>query len=195
MLIGRPGKDFLDNRRYEPVLAKLNELRAALYVHPGAPLQQVREPYYGGLEKVVSARLSLFGWGWHNEAGVQVVRMLLSGVFDRHRDLQVISGHWGEMVPFFLQRLDDALPMSETGLSRSITQTYREQVYLTPSGMLNLPHFDFIRTVLGVGRIIYSIDYPYATLDGARLFLESLPVSDEDKQKIAFENAAQLFGL
>ena len=195
MLIGRPGEGFLDDLRYEPVLAKLNELQAPLYVHPGAPLPQVREPYYGGLDKVVSARLSLFGWGWHNEAGVQVVRMLLSGVFDRHRDLQVISGHWGEMVPFFLQRLDDALPMSETGLSRSITQTYREQVYVTPSGMLDLPHFKFIHDVLSADRIIYSMDYPYATLDGARAFLERLPVSDEDKEKIAYRNAARLFKL
>ncbi len=195
MLIGRPGATFLDDPRYDAILATLNALKAPLYVHPGAPLPQVREPYYGGLDKAVSARLSLFGWGWHNEAGVQVVRMLLSGVFDRHRGLQVISGHWGEMVPFFLQRLDDALPASDTGLSRSITQTYREQVYVTPSGMLNLPHFRFIHDVLGADRIIYSVDYPYATLDGARAFLEGLPVSAEDKEKIAYKNATRLFSL
>ena len=195
MLIGRPGDAFLDDLRYDPILATLNALKTPLYVHPGAPLPQVREPYYGGLDKVVSARLSLFGWGWHNEAGVQVVRMLLSGVFDRHRDLQVISGHWGEMVPFYLQRLDDALPMDETGLSRSVTQTYREQVYVTPSGMLNLPHFRFIHEVLGADRIIYSVDYPYATLDGARAFLDALPVSAADREKIACGNATRLFGL
>ena len=195
MLIGRPGDAFLDDPRYDPILATLNALKAPLYVHPGAPLPQVREPYYGALNKVVSARLSLFGWGWHNEAGVQVVRMLLSGVFDRHRDLRVISGHWGEMVPFYLQRLDDALPVGETGLSRSVTQTYREQVYVTPSGMLNLPHFRFIHGVLGADRIIYSVDYPYATLDGARAFLDALPVSAEDREKIACGNATRLFGL
>ena len=195
LLIGRPGHSFLDDPRYEPVLAKLNELNVPLYVHPGAPLPQVQQPYYGGFAKTVTARLSLFGWGWHNEAGIQVIRMILAGVFDRFPDLQVISGHWGEMVPFYLQRLDDALSQAMTGLSRSITATYRAQVHVTPSGMLNLPHFKFIHEVLGADRILYAVDYPYLTNTGARRFLEQLPVSQADKEKIAHGNAEALLGL
>ena len=195
LLIGRPGRTFLDDRRHEPVLAKLNELGVPLYVHPGAPLPQVQQPYYGGLGKTVTARLSLFGWGWHNEAGIQVIRMILSGVFDRFPDLQVISGHWGEMVPFYLQRMDDAMPRQITGLSRSITEIYGSQVYVTPSGMLNLPHFKFIHEVLGADRILYAVDYPYLTNTGARRFLEQLPVSQEDKEKIAHRNAETLLRL
>ena len=195
LLLGRPGQTFLDDPRYEPVLAKLNDLRVPLYVHPGPPLPQVQAPYYGGLQAQVTARLSLFGWGWHNEAGVHILRMLLSGVFDRFPNLQVISGHWGEMVPFYLQRLDDTLPQQVTGLSRTITETYKQHVYVTPSGMLNLPHFEFIHKVLGADRILYSVDYPYLTLTGARHFLETLPVSQGDKEKIAHGNAEHLFHL
>ena len=195
LLVGRPGATFLDDPRYEHVLAKLDELGVPIYVHPGLPLSQVREPYYGGLDKEVSARLSLFGWGWHNEAGIQVIRMILSGQFERFSKLQVISGHWGEMVPFYLQRMDDTIPQEATRLSRTITETYRQHVYVTPSGMLNLPHFEFIYKVLGADRIIYSVDYPYLTLDGARSFLESLPISEEDKEKIAHRNAENLFRL
>ena len=195
LLQGRPGQSFLDDVRYEPVLAKLNELKLPIYVHPGFPLQQVREPYYGGLDKEVSARLSLFGWGWHNEAGIQVIRMILSGKFDQFPNLQVISGHWGEMVPFYLQRMDDTIPQEATGLSRTITDTYRAHVYVTPSGMLNFPHFEFIHKVLGADRILYSVDYPYLTLTGARDFLEGLPISQEDKEKIAHRNAEALLRL
>ena len=146
LLLGRPGQTFLDDPRYEPVLAKLSELEVPLYVHPGPPLPQVREPYYGGLGKAIGRRLSLFGWGWHNEAGVHVVRLILSGALDRLPGLRIISGHWGEMVPFFLQRMDDAMPRTVTGLTRTITETYRQQVYVTPSGMLYLPHFTSSRT-------------------------------------------------
>lgn len=195
LVVGRPGNTFLDDPRYEPVLAKLNELRVPIYVHPGFPLPQVREPYYGGFEKEISARLSLFGWGWHHEAGLQVIRMMLAGVFDRYPHLQVISGHWGEMVPFYLQRMDDMLPIEVTGLSRTITQTYREHVYVTPSGMLNLPHFEFIHKVVGADRIIYAVDYPYLTMTGARAFLEGLDISQDDKEKIAYRNAEALLKL
>jgi hypothetical protein len=195
LLNGRPGASFLDDERYTPILARLNELRVPIYLHPGSPLPAVQQPYYGGLGREVSARLSLFGWGWHNEAGVQLLRMILSGVFDRYPNLQVISGHWGEMVPFFLQRLDDMIPLEASGLSRSITQTYRDHVSVTPSGMLHLPHFEFIRTILGADRILYSIDYPYLTMDGARRFLEALPISQAEKDMIAHGNAERLLGL
>jgi predicted TIM-barrel fold metal-dependent hydrolase len=195
LLVGRPGRTFLDDARYEPVLAKLNQLKVPIYLHPGFPLPEVREPYYGGLDKEVSARLSMFGWGWHNEAGIQVIRMILSAKFDKYPDLQVISGHWGEMVPFYLQRMDDTIPREATRLSRSITETYKRHVYVTPSGMLNLPHFEFVHKVLGVDRILYSVDYPYLTLTGAREFLESFPISQRDKEKIAHGNAEALLGL
>ncbi|MBB1592963.1 amidohydrolase family protein [Achromobacter sp. UMC46] len=61
--------------------------------------------------------------------------------------------------------------------------------------MLNLPHFEFIHNVVGTDCIIYAVDYPYLTNTGARAFLQGLPVSQEDKEKIAHRNAELLFGL
>ena len=196
MLIGHPGEDtFLDEPRYAPVLAKLEELAMPVYIHPGPPLPVVQRPYYGGLEKEVTARLSLYGWGWHNEAGVQVIRLILSGALDRHPNLRIISGHWGEMVPFFLDRLDDALPPGATGLSRTVSQTYRDHVSVTPSGMLYLPHFRFIHELLGAERIVFSVDYPYLTMTGARAWLEALPVNEDERAAIAHKNAERLLRL
>lgn len=195
LINGRPGDTFLDDARYAPILDALNRLRVPLYVHPGLPLPAVQAPYYGGLEAELSARLSMFAWGWHNEAGIQVVRMLLSGVFDRYPSLQVISGHWGEMVPFYLQRLEDAIPQEASGLARPIIQTYREHVYVSPSGMLTLPHFQFIYALMGAERILYSIDYPYQSLDGARDFIAQLPISAAEKALIAHGNAERLLGV
>ena len=137
----------------------------------------------------------MFAWGWHNEAGIHLLRLILSGAFDRNPKLQVISGHWGEMLPFYLQRLDDSIPQEASGLARSITQTFREQVWVTPSGMLTLPHFQFIYSLVGAGRILYSLDYPYQSLDGARAFIDSLPIPDAEKAQIAHGNAEKLLKL
>ena len=195
LLTGHPGDTFLDDPRYDAVLAKLAELEAPIYIHPGNPLRKVQAPYYGGLSKEVTARFSLYGWGWHNEAGIQVIRMILAGVLDRHPNLRIISGHWGEMVPFYLQRLDDAMPPGATGLSRTISRSYRDQVFVSPSGMLNLPHFKFIHEVLGAERILFAVDYPYLTMSGARRFIGSLPVGDAEKALIAHGNAERLLKL
>lgn len=195
LINGRPSETFLDDMRYAPILEKLNELNVPLYIHPGLPLQEVQKSYYGGLEKELSSRLSMFAWGWHNEAGIQVLRMLLAGKFDQYPNLQIISGHWGEMIPFYLQRLEDSIPQEVSGLQRSIIETYREHVYISPSGMFTLPHFQFIHTLMGAERILYSIDYPYQSLDGARDFIESLPISNQEKSLIAYKNAERLFQL
>jgi predicted TIM-barrel fold metal-dependent hydrolase len=196
LIAGRPdGDSFLDDPRFDEVLGRLAQLDAPIYIHPGAPLAQVQQRYYGGFNAEINARLPLFGWGWHHEAGIQVIRLILSGSLDRHRNLKIISGHWGEMVPFYLQRMDDTMPPQATGLSRTISQTYREQVWVGPSGMLDLPHFLFVREVVGIDQLVFSIDYPYLTLNGARAWLETLPIADEEKQAFAWRNASRLLSL
>jgi uncharacterized protein len=195
LIVGRPGDTFLDDPRYAPVLKKLNDLRVPLYVHPFNPLPQVHQAYYGGFSPLVSAEFSLGAWGWHNEAGIHVLRLILSGAFEKFPDLQVISGHWGEMVPFYLERLDDVMTPEATGLSGTITETYRRHVWVTPSGMYGLPHFEFIHKVIGADRIIWSVDYPFLTLDGTQEFIDKLPVSEDDKEKMTHRNAEKLFRL
>lgn len=195
LLNGRPSEHFIDHPDYAELLAAFNELQVPLYLHPGIPVPAAQQAYYTGFNPELDARLAMFAWGWHNEAGIHLLRLILSGAFDRNPHLQVISGHWGEMLPFYLQRLDDSIPKEASGLKRSITQTFREQVFVTPSGMLTLPHFQFIHQLVGAERILYSIDYPYQTLDGARAFIDSLPIAQAEKEMIAYRNAEKLLKL
>lgn len=197
VLVGRASRDseFLDHRRFWPILEACEALNLPVFVHPGAPLKAVQEPYYGGLGEEVSARLSMHGWGWHNEAGVQILRTILAGVFDRFPRLRLIAGHWGEMLPFFLSRLDQSLPRAVTGLDRTITETFRENVYVTPSGMFDYPQLKFCLEVLGAGRILHAADCPFLSNEGVRAFVEQAPIPQEEKEKIAFRNAEALFGL
>lgn len=195
LLNGRPSDKFIDAPEYAELLAVLNELEVPLFLHPGVPMQAVQQVYYGGFTDEVTARLSMFGWGWHNESGVQLLRLMLSGAFDRNPKLNVISGHWGEMLPFYLQRLDDSIPQEASGLNRTLTKTFQDQVFVTPSGMLTMPHFQFIYELMGAEKILYSIDYPYQSLDGAQAFIHNLPISDQEKELIAHGNTEKLLKL
>ena len=158
MLSGHPADDALSTTTASTRCSPGSPSWSAALHPPGPPFPDVQRLYYAGLQEEVTSRLSLAAWGWHNEAGIQIVRLVLSGAFDRHRGLQVISGHWGEMVPFFLQRMDDTLPTELTGLSRTVSQTYREHVSVTPSGLLYQPHFEFIQKVLGAERVMFAVD-------------------------------------
>ena len=121
--------------------------------------------------------------------------MILAGVFERFPKLQVISGHWGEMVPFFLSRLDQALPQKATHLEKTITETYREHVSVTPSGIFDTPQLKFCAEVLGADRILHSVDFPFIPNQGAKAFIENAPVSAADREKIAHGNAERVLKL
>ncbi len=194
ILTGRPtGKDiFLDDPQFTPVLEAANALKAPIYVHPAPPMTEVQKCYYDGLGDQLSARLSLYGWGWHHEVGIQLLRAILSGTFEKFPDLQLIGGHWGEMVPFFLSRLDQALPQSVTKLSRTITETFRRNISVTPSGIFDYPQLKFCLETLGADRILHSVDFPFIGNEGAKAFIENAPITEEEKEQIAYRNAEAL---
>lgn len=191
ILAGRPtGKEsFLDDKQFVPVLEAAEALNAPIYVHPAAPKGAVQKCYYDGLGAQLSARLSLYGWGWHHETGIQLLRVILSGAFERFPKLKLIAGHWGELVPFFLSRLDQALPQSVTRLSRTITEIFRQNIYVTPSGIFDIPQLKFCMDVLGADRILHSVDFPFIGNEGAKAFLDNAPVSEDVKEQIASRNA------
>jgi uncharacterized protein len=73
--------------------------------------------------------------GWHYEAGIQFVRLMLAGVFDRLPDLQIILGHWGEVVLFYLERLNSLARVAKQ--QRPVADYIQQNLYVTPSGMWN----------------------------------------------------------
>jgi predicted TIM-barrel fold metal-dependent hydrolase len=138
---------------------------------------------------------STAGWGWHIETAVHVVRMVLGGVFDQFPKLQIVVGHMGEALPFMLPRMDKAMSLQTTKIKRPISDYLRENLYYTFSGFNFSQNFLDLMLQVGVDRIMFSADYPYAPMAEARTFLEQLPVSAADRERIAHGNAEQLFKM
>ena len=71
MVNGHPAGHFLDEPRFEPVLAAIEALGVPIYVHPTYPPDAVMRAYFSELPSAdVAARLSTAAWGWHAETGV-----------------------------------------------------------------------------------------------------------------------------
>lgn len=94
-----------------------------------------------------------------------------------------------------LPRLDHALPTQVTKLDRPIGAYLRENLHYTFSGFNYTPTFLDLLLQVGVDRIMFSADYPYASMVQARTFLDQLPVSPADKERIAHGNAERLLRL
>ena len=191
--MGRTGGDFLSAERFDPILAVAARLGVPIYLHPALPTRvTAADNYEAGLDPIVAARFASAAWGWHTETGVHFLHLVLSGVFDRYPALQVILGHWGEMIPWFLDRLDEALPPRATRLDRTIGDYVRQNSYYTPAGLFTEPHLRFCLDVLGPGRMIYSVDYPFVGNDGAVDFLQRAELPESAKEDIAHRNAERL---
>jgi uncharacterized protein len=185
---------YLDDKFFWPVLECAESLGVPIYIHPTQPPRAVVEASYAGFSPDVTFMFANAGWGWHIETAVHVLRMILGGVFDRYPKLQIIVGHMGEALPFMLPRTDIMTP-DITGLKRPVSAYLRENVHYTFSGFNFTPAFLDLLLEVGVDRIMFSADYPYGSMAQARAFLDQLPVSAGDRQRIAHGNAERLLGL
>ena len=193
LLNGRVRGRNMDDRVFDPIYEAAAALAVPLYLHPQMPFQPVRDVYYNGFGEQADIMFAMGAIGWHYELGIQLVRMVMAGVFDRHPDLQVIVGHWGEVVLFYLDRME-MLDKAGLGLERPLKAYFRENVHYTPSGIFSHDYLAWTIRAVGVDRIMFSQDYPYqfAGSGGARQFLEDAAISREDKVQIAHGNWERL---
>jgi predicted TIM-barrel fold metal-dependent hydrolase len=187
---------FLDDPVFEPILEQAEKLDVPIYLHPGIPTEPVRNAYYDNLPGNFSFTLALSAWGWHADTAIHTLRLALSGMLDRHPGLKIIIGHMGEALPFMLDRIDETTAAAaKTHLRRSVRQTILDQVWITTSGFFTMVPFMAALMSFGVDRIMFSVDYPFASNARARAFLDALPVSLADRAKIAHGNADRLLRL
>ena len=100
----------------------------------------------------------------------------------------------GEGLPFMLSRVDIMQP-ALTKLNHPVSFYLRENIHYTFSGFNFTATFLDLLLQVGVDRIMFSADYPYASMSEARTFLDRLPVSAADREHIAHGNAKRLLGL
>ena len=184
-----------DDEHYMPIFEKAEELDVPIYLHPGIVNGDVAKVYYQGKwDNMTAFSLAGYGIGWHYEVGIQIVRMMLSGVFDRFPNLKIILGHWGELVSFYMYRLDEMLDYG-VKMKNKFSYYFKNNIYVNPSGMLYKEQFEYCQKTFGIDHILWGEDYPYRKIGNIKSFIETLDISEEAKNKIAYENARTLLRI
>jgi uncharacterized protein len=195
MVFGRTGTRPLDDPGYDDLLATAARLHQPVFIHPQIPSNELRDAAYRGLDPLIDLGLATFGWGWHMDAGLSALRLILRGTFDRYPDLQLVLGHWGEMLLFWMDRADSLSGIAKH-LERRVSEYITTNIHITSSGMLQERLLRHALDFTSADRVLFSTDYPFHRPDATAVerFFNAVP-DPADQSKIASGNAAALFRL
>jgi predicted TIM-barrel fold metal-dependent hydrolase len=195
MVFPRAGTRTLDDPAYDDLFATAARLHQPVFIHPQIPSNELRDAAYRGLDPLTDLGLATFGWGWHLEAGLSALRLILRGTFDRHPGLQLVLGHWGEMLLFWMDRADSLSGVAQH-LQRRVTDYITSNIHITSSGMLQERLLRHTLDFTSADRVLFSTDYPFHRPGAAAVgdFFSAIP-GPTDRSRIASGNAEALFRL
>jgi 5-carboxyvanillate decarboxylase len=182
---------YLDEARFWPILEAAEALGYPLYIHPRAPSDGMAAPFR-------DYRLEGAVWGYGVETATHILRLIFGGVLDRFPKLQIVIGHMGEALPFWLWRFDFmGAPGARAGRKNQLkpSEYFQRNITITTSGVEDPLALRYCIDKIGVDRIMWAIDYPYQPTAPAVAFIEKAPLSEEERKKIAFANAERLFKI
>ena len=188
--------EYFDDPKFWEIFEVAESLNVPIYLHPNTPSRRMIEPL---LEKGLDGAI----YGFAVETGMHLLRIIVSGVFDRFPGLKIVVGHLGEALPFWLFRLDfmhrsmvsaDRYP-GVRPLKKQISDYLRENVWITTSGMAWEPAIMFVRSVIGSDHVMYAMDYPYQFVPEEVIVTDELPISVEEKKAFYQDIAQTVFAL
>jgi 2,3-dihydroxybenzoate decarboxylase len=193
MIHGLAHGHFIDDARYWPIFARAEALDVPIYLHPAMPNEAVIDAYYKEYAEDYPVLLRA-AWGFTVETATLGVRLVLSGVFEKYPKLKFILGHLGEGLPFLLWRINNGLarPGQRPVQFRDL---FSKHFSVTTSGFFSDPALLLCVQELGIDRILFAVDYPFEANAPGPAWLQTVPLCDEDKAKIASGNAMRLLKM
>jgi predicted TIM-barrel fold metal-dependent hydrolase len=194
MIHGMSNGEFLDLKKFWPIYERAEKLDVPLYFHPSLPDQRVTDVYYQDYAKDFPLVVRP-AWGYTVETATQAIRLVLSGVFDKHPKLKIVLGHFGETLPFLVWRIDSSLKRPGQK-PLSFRDIFCGNFYVTTSGFFSNPALLCCVMEMGVDHILFAVDWPFVPDNkGAVDWMSTVLLSDEDKAKILSGNAKRLFRM
>lgn len=187
---------FYDQPEWDVFWKTCCELDVSFYLHPRQPAGVTHEKLYAQRKWLIGPPLS-----FANGVSLQLLGMVVNGVFDRFPALQVIIGHLGEHIPFDLRRIshwfedvNKPLGLNAT-MKKTIGDYFRENIWITTSGNFSTPVLEFVIGQVGADRIMFSTDYPFESYKDACTWFDAVELSPTVKEAIGKGNARKLFKL
>ena len=183
-LPGSIGKDpRIDAERLEPFYDRVEQLGLPMFLHPtDATFVHALGGYDGALF------LSL---GRVVEVSVAAMRLVFSGIMERHPDLKVVMSHTGGALPYQSGRMDKNGKKAKLPQDPSV---YMKRMF-TDTVSPHTAGMKFAIEYYGVDHVMYGTDYPCWDPKTALKYFGEIGLSQADTEKVMYHNARRILNL
>jgi predicted TIM-barrel fold metal-dependent hydrolase len=199
------GAPDLANRAWDPFWEVCTELQLPVHFHIGASVTAMG--FFGQYpwpSHPLNTQLAIGGTLLFIGNARVVVNTILSGMFDRHPDLKIVSVESGVgWIPFILEALDyemaENAPQELAQLKKKPSEYFRSNLYATFWFENNRNNLPALIDAVGEDSILFETDFPHPTclypnpLGTVEAKMATLP--EATQRKIYGENARKLYRL
>ncbi len=194
---GRP----LDDAQFEPLFEAMANHRLPIWLHP------VRT---SAMSDYATEALSRFeAWtimGWPYATSVAMLRLVITGLFDRYPGIKIITHHLGGNIPYHEGRVDNSF----ANMGRRTV----DEDYLPLKNALRRPTLDYFRMFYAdtamhgavaplrcgiefftANNVVFASDAPFASIGKCIAAVERLGLDAGPERKIHRDNAARLMNM
>ena len=186
MLYSHVGGRPVDSPELEPLYARAAEDRVPLVIHPTVPT-------WGETIKDYSMIPML---GLMVDTSIAMLRLILSGIMERHPELLVVHPHCGGVLPYLMPRVEEQTEVKRRGrdhITRPPGETYRRVYFdlVSPSAEA----MGYVLRFAGADRLLFGSDHPWVAIEAIRTHVDALDLAPANRERIMGTNACQLFRI
>ena len=181
------GETAADHPRYRPLFHKAEELGIYVYLNP----QLAHKSRVDDCGFPVAGP----GLGFTLDTMTTLTRMIVGGLLDEVPNLKLVLGHYGEALPFLLDRMDNRLaflPNPKAKNQHNFSYYFHRNIYVTTSGNMSNEAFECTRRVLGLDRILFGSDYAFEDPKEMVEYVNNLPLGEKEREMLYCKNAEAL---
>lgn len=186
MLFSHIGGRPVDDAVFEPAYAHAEKKGLPIVIHPTFPT-------WGA---AIRDHMMIPMIGFQVDSSFALLRLILSGMLERHPALKVLMPHVGGILPYLSGRID---------YQTEVMGRARDHIKRPPSAFLKEIYFDIVSPssqalqyayeFSGVDKLLFGTDHPWVDPQVFVELLEAMDISDEAKTRIFSGNAKAFFNL
>jgi aminocarboxymuconate-semialdehyde decarboxylase len=187
-MLTNAGGSYLGDARFDPVFEELQQRAAVVFVHPTASPDPIAH--------TLDLPDSLLDYPVDTSRAI--AKLHYSNTFARTPDVRYVFSHAGGTIPFVASRFSivDDMDVIPGAQERGAFADALPRLYWDTASAFSDPVLHMLRSVTGLGTVVFGTDYPYPrdaiSIAGLRQLRHTSELGDGERRGVLGDTAARL---